>query len=224
MRRHLASALSIALAVAVILFWNWSLDQSFPAIVDVLCIVGGPLAVIPVVRIGRALLDRHPSEERARTVTVGVHSVVMLLLGVAIVRGLVTARAWRGVRLPVPSEVGMVLVWITSAVVAFTVINLAVTGHGAPSAVSPTRRLTHDWLYARTRNPMVVATLACLFAAGLMLQSALFLIWVALLLTPVWIAFLKVYEERELEVRFGDDYRAYRAATPFLWPRPRVRT
>jgi protein-S-isoprenylcysteine O-methyltransferase Ste14 len=31
--------------------------------------------------------------------------------------------------------------------------------------------------------------------------------------------FLKVYEERELEIRFGEAYREYREKTPMLWPR-----
>jgi protein-S-isoprenylcysteine O-methyltransferase Ste14 len=72
---------------------------------------------------------------------------------------------------------------------------------------------------------MVLATLAWLLAVGLWLQSALFLVWVLALAAPAWIVFLKGYEERELEIRFGDAYRAYRATTPFLWPRkPRRET
>lgn len=33
-----------------------------------------------------------------------------------------------------------------------------------------------------------------------------------------WIYFLKVYEERELEIRFGGSYLKYRSKTPFPWP------
>jgi protein-S-isoprenylcysteine O-methyltransferase Ste14 len=33
-----------------------------------------------------------------------------------------------------------------------------------------------------------------------------------------------LYEERELEIRFGQSYREYKARTSFLWPRkPRAR-
>jgi protein-S-isoprenylcysteine O-methyltransferase Ste14 len=38
---------------------------------------------------------------------------------------------------------------------------------------------------------------------------------------PGWIFFVKRYEERELEIRFGEFYVDYRARTPFLWPRIR---
>jgi protein-S-isoprenylcysteine O-methyltransferase Ste14 len=60
--------------------------------------------------------------------------------------------------------------------------------------------------------------LAWLVAVGLWLQSALFLVWVLVWLTPAWILILKVYEEREVEIRFGEAYRATKARTPFLWP------
>jgi protein-S-isoprenylcysteine O-methyltransferase Ste14 len=65
---------------------------------------------------------------------------------------------------------------------------------------------------------MVLASLACLFAVGLLLQSALFLVWHVAFVTPAWLFLVKVYEERELEIRFGEAYRLYRDSTPFLWP------
>jgi protein-S-isoprenylcysteine O-methyltransferase Ste14 len=66
---------------------------------------------------------------------------------------------------------------------------------------------------------MVLATLACLLAIGLLLQSALFVVWILVLVVPTWIMYLTVYEERELEIRFGQSYRQYKAKTSFLWPR-----
>jgi protein-S-isoprenylcysteine O-methyltransferase Ste14 len=66
---------------------------------------------------------------------------------------------------------------------------------------------------------MVLATLACLLAIGLLLQSALFVVWVLVLVAPTWIVYLTVYEERELEIRFGQSYRQYKAKTSFLWPK-----
>jgi len=47
---------------------------------------------------------------------------------------------------------------------------------------------------------MVLATLAWLAAFGLLQRSALFVLWVVAVVAPAWIAFLKVYEERELEI------------------------
>jgi protein-S-isoprenylcysteine O-methyltransferase Ste14 len=76
-----------------------------------------------------------------------------------------------------------------------------------------------SWMYAWTRNPMVLSALTFLIALGLWLRSTLFLLWVLGLLMPAELLFLKVYEERELEIRFGASYLAYKAKTPMLWPR-----
>jgi protein-S-isoprenylcysteine O-methyltransferase Ste14 len=70
---------------------------------------------------------------------------------------------------------------------------------------------------------MVLAVLAWLLSFGLWIRSALFLAWVLALVTPAWLVFLRVYEERELEIRFGEPYLDYRARTPMLFPGKRKR-
>jgi protein-S-isoprenylcysteine O-methyltransferase Ste14 len=111
------------------------------------------------------------------------------------------------------------LVVITGTAALLTVINLALRGLGAPFAIALSKRLAVDWLYAWTRNPMVLATLACLLSLGIWFQSALFVLWVLLLVTPALLVFVKVYEERELEIRFGASYLEYKSRTPMLFPR-----
>ncbi len=87
-----------------------------------------------------------------------------------------------------------------------------------PFAIALSRRLALDWLYAWTRNPMVLGTLFALVSMGLMFRSLFLVLW-ALLVASALIFMLKVYEERELELRFGDSYLEYKRRTPFLWPR-----
>jgi protein-S-isoprenylcysteine O-methyltransferase Ste14 len=99
-----------------------------------------------------------------------------------------------------------------------TVVNLAVRGLGAPFAIALSRRLATDWMYRWTRNPMVLAVLAFLLSFGVWIRSTLFVVWVLLLVAPAWLYFLKVYEERELEIRFGEPYLEYKARTPMLLP------
>ncbi len=114
---------------------------------------------------------------------------------------------------------GLALVVLTSAATAVTIVNLALRGCGAPFGIALSRRLAIDWLYAWTRNPMVLATLALLVSLGLWFQSSLFILWVLLLVVPALLFFVKVFEERELEIRFGEPYHRYRAQTPMLLPR-----
>jgi len=100
-----------------------------------------------------------------------------------------------------------------------SVVNLALKGLGAPFAIALSRKLAVDWLYAWTRNPMVLATLVFLLSLGIWFQSALFVLWVLILVVPALLFIVKVYEERELELRFGASYLEYKSKTPMLLPR-----
>lgn len=221
-RRAWTAASAVAFA-GTLLVWSWLLRQHLSPPVAAIAIVGPVVLLFPSALAGRRSLDAAPTPERAAKVTAVVHAWLVLLFGVAIITAIRTAGAWRGLVIPIPHRVAAILVWATGAVMLLTVLNLALRGLGAPFAIALSRRLATDRLYARTRNPMVLATLACLFAVGLWLQSALFLLWHLALFTPGLLFVVKVYEERELEIRFGEPYRRYRAATPFLWPSLRPR-
>ena len=46
------------------------------------------------------------------------------------------------------------MVWISGLVCLLTVVNLALKGLGAPFFIQLSRRLSTDWMYAWSRNPM----------------------------------------------------------------------
>jgi protein-S-isoprenylcysteine O-methyltransferase Ste14 len=218
MRAHLLATFRVLAFAGTLILWSWVLRQTFPPAVDAACILGTLLLVPPISWAGRHLLDIDPTTQRTVAVTSFVHAVLMVLFGTAVVRAIVTAASWRGVELAAPRPLALALTWATGIAMLATVANLALRGLGAPFAIALSRRLATSWLYSRTRNPMVLTILAWLTAVGLLQRSALFVVWVVAAVAPAWIVFLKVYEERELEIRFGAAYREYRAATPFLWP------
>jgi protein-S-isoprenylcysteine O-methyltransferase Ste14 len=146
-----------------------------------------------------------------------VHFGLGFTFGVPFVRALVTHQDWSDWVLPVPSEIGFVLVMITGAASFLVVANLALKGFGAPGILL-SRKLAVDWLYARTRNPMVLAVLAFFLSLGIWFRSVLFVLWVLILFAPALLFFLKVYEERELEIRFGESYLEYKSKIPMLFP------
>jgi protein-S-isoprenylcysteine O-methyltransferase Ste14 len=183
------------------------------------CVILAVAASYPFVWLGRKLLDAKPTKERMQWVTTGVHFWLLFLLGTAIIAAITSTTDWRGWVIPMDRNISYWLMIATSLIAFATVINLALRGWGAPFAIALTRRLATDWLYAWTRNPMVLSTLAFFVALGLWLQSGLFVLWVLLCLTPAFIFFLKVFEERELEIRLGKPYLAYRDKTPFMWPK-----
>jgi protein-S-isoprenylcysteine O-methyltransferase Ste14 len=208
---------SFAITLWILLWVN---ATRFGPVASAVIIVGGNVLVVPASLAARRWLDREPTPRRIQSATFLIHWVVMILMGAAIIEALNTGRSWRGWTLPLPPVIGWYLMVITGAAGVLCVLNLAVRGLGAPWSIALSRRLATDWLYRWTRNPMGLALFACLAAVGLWIQSALFVAWVALLVTPAWLLFVRIFEERELELRFGEAYREYRARTPMFFPGP----
>ncbi|HXY19360.1 MAG TPA: methyltransferase [Gemmatimonadales bacterium] len=218
--RHVAEFLvRVALLALICLLFSWTAGAPLSGGANLTVIVGGVLATYPLVWLGRRVLDRHPTPGGAAWTTTAVHLALGLTFGVPLVRALTTHRDWQGWALPVPTGVGLALVVITGAASGLVVANLALKGLGAPFFIALSRKVAVDWSYAWTRNPMVLAALAFFVALGIWFQSLLFVLWVLLLFAPALLFFVKVYEERELEIRFGAAYLEYKARTPMLFPR-----
>jgi protein-S-isoprenylcysteine O-methyltransferase Ste14 len=209
----------ITLLVFIWIIWLWVLNQPLSNIMNLSIIVGGVLLTFPFVWLGRKILDRRQTIEHAVRTTTFVHFGLGFTFGVPIVRAVSTYHDWPGWVLPIPSVIGLVLVIITGAVFLLTVINLALKGFGAPFFIALSRKLAADWMYAWTRNPMALAGLFFFLSLGIWFQSALFMLWVLIVFAPAYVFFAKVYEERELEIRFGASYLEYKSRTPMFFPR-----
>lgn len=190
--------------------------ENFSFMVDFGLIVGCVLAMILVTIAGRKVLDANTA--RISGITMTVQAFRISLYGIAITRAIKTADSWNmGLFIPIPESIGLAILIITGMALAFTFLNLAIGGLGAP-AFSESVKLAKDWLYGKTRNPMVLAVFAWLISWGIYLQSGAFVLWVVIFVIPVEVFFEKHYEERELEIRFGESYLRYKAITPFMFP------
>jgi protein-S-isoprenylcysteine O-methyltransferase Ste14 len=197
----------------------WLINQELSLAYAFGIAVGGVLAIILVVVIGRRSLDRQPTIEWADLVTTILHYLVAISFGFAVIAATkfgLSSPTWL---IPIPSWLGLGLMAIGGLFLITVILNLAIKGLGAPFAVSLTRLVATEWMYAWTRNPMVLSGLAFLLGLGLWLQSTLYLVWLIIVVCPAFFLFLKVYEERELEIRFGDSYLEYKSNTPMLIPR-----
>jgi protein-S-isoprenylcysteine O-methyltransferase Ste14 len=203
----------------LLIVWWLALNASLSNILNLSIIVGGVLLTYPIVWLGRKILLSHKTINRAVWATTFVHFGLGLTFGVPIVRALSTHNDWSGLALPVPSKIGLLLVIITGAASLLTIINLALKGLGAPFFISLSRKLATEWMYAWTRNPMVLAVLSFLISLGIWFQSVLFVLWVLIIFAPALLFFVKVYEEQELGFRFGASYQEYKSNTPMLFPR-----
>jgi protein-S-isoprenylcysteine O-methyltransferase Ste14 len=219
MRQVIEFPVRVALLAFVWLILWWAVVTPLSGVMNLSVIVGGVLLTFPLVWLGRRILDRHQTTGGAVWTTTFVHVALGFTFGVPLVRAITTHRDWSGWVLPVPSGLGLALVVVTGAAFLLTVVNLALRGFGAPFFIALSRRLAADWLYAWTRNPMLLAALAFFLSLGFWFQSALFVLWVLILFAPAILFFVKVYEERELEIRFGASYLEYKSRTPMLLPR-----
>lgn len=102
---------------------------------------------------------------------------------------------------------------------------LAVAGergfHRAGTEVKPWKpstALVTDGVYRRLRNPMYVGLAVCLAGLAIMLASDWMLVMTIVFVLVLHFGVVK-REERYLEAKFGDAYRAYKARVPrYGWP------
>jgi protein-S-isoprenylcysteine O-methyltransferase Ste14 len=165
------------------------------------------------------MLNRARDLRTVGRITAAVHFLMMTLLGSSAIAAIRLSPIVLWGRFRFPTLFGTVLVWVTGMALAFTVLNLAARGLGAPFAIVLSHRLTADWCYAYTRNPMVFCMFGLVMAVGCKLGSGVLLLWTVSAVIPGMIGFLRLYEERELELRFGADYLNYKRRVPMLWPK-----
>ena len=91
-------------------------------------------------------------------------------------------------------------------------------GKGTPIPAMPTQRLITTSVYSLCRNPMLLGTLIYYLWISLWINSlsAIFLTTLFFLFST---AYIKLVEEKELEARFGKEYKEYKRKTPFLIPK-----
>mgnify|MGYP000865154642 CR=1 FL=1 len=95
---------------------------------------------------------------------------------------------------------------------------MAIQGRGTPLPADCPRQLVVSGPYRYLRNPMAVAGLSQGVAVGLFLGSPAIIAY-ALIGGPVWQVFVRPWEEADLEQRFGEPYRRYRATVRCWLPR-----
>ncbi len=88
---------------------------------------------------------------------------------------------------------------------------------GTPLPVMATQKLLISGPFKYCRNPMTFGTICAYSGVAILLGSVSSLVLV-LVLGGLLILYLKKVEEGELTERFGQEYVAYKASTPFMIP------
>jgi protein-S-isoprenylcysteine O-methyltransferase Ste14 len=175
-------------------------------------------------------LRQHPTTAGARRMSMIGHFLFHAGLSVPMVWGLFWPSigrfdaivGWPSLPVPVVWEVlGGGLLLMGFCLAALSMIALMKWGQGLASFVL-SQRVVEMSLYQRVRNPMALGWyLMCLGLAGCACSTYLTL-YLLLGHIPAHIFYLKFFEERELELRFGEGYAIYKQQVPFLIPRWRV--
>ena len=97
---------------------------------------------------------------------------------------------------------------------------LGAIGKGT-AAFKLTKSVVEGSVFTRTRNPMSLGFYMVCVGVGLAVGSTYITAGSLVGIIPAHIFFLKYFEERELELRFGEEYLAYKRSVPFLFPRLR---
>jgi protein-S-isoprenylcysteine O-methyltransferase Ste14 len=88
---------------------------------------------------------------------------------------------------------------------------------GTPIPVVATQVLLVSGPFRLCRNPMGLGAIMAYLGLAILTGSPASILC-AVLFAAFFILYVKCFEEKELEARFGDSYRAYRVSTPFIIP------
>jgi protein-S-isoprenylcysteine O-methyltransferase Ste14 len=116
---------------------------------------------------------------------------------------------------------GILIIILGLLVMMLTISSFIRIGKGTLAPWSPTKRLVISGLYCYVRNPMILGVLTVLLGEALSLGSVNILIWAGVFFIINNIYFI-IYEEPNLEDRFGDDYREYKKHVSRWLPRLRA--
>jgi protein-S-isoprenylcysteine O-methyltransferase Ste14 len=88
---------------------------------------------------------------------------------------------------------------------------------GTPFPMLPTKKLLIIGPFRFCRNPMTLGTIIA-YSGVAILAGSYTAVLVVVVFSLMLLAYLKLIEEEELEMRFGQEYLEYKKATPFILP------
>ena len=121
------------------------------------------------------------------------------------------------------SIIGIIAIIIGGIVAIWTIVIQVTLASGTPFPMLPTKKLLIVGPFKYCRNPMTLGTIMAYAGIAILIGSFTALLAVAIL-AAILIGYLKLIEEKELQMRFGSDYIEYKKKTPFIIPIKIVRT
>ncbi len=114
-------------------------------------------------------------------------------------------------------SIGIVILFIGLFLLIWTILLFDKIGKGTLAPWAATKHLVVQGPFKYTRNPMITGVLSILTAEAILLNSIHILFWMILFFFINCIYF-KLFEEKQLEKKFGDEYIKYKKNTPAWIP------
>jgi len=113
--------------------------------------------------------------------------------------------------------IGVVAIMIGGIVAIWTIIIQITLASGTPFPMLPIKKLLIVGPFKYCRNPMTLGTIIAYGGIAILIGSFTSLLSVVIF-AAILIGYLKIIEEKELQMRFGSEYIEYRKKTPFIIP------
>jgi protein-S-isoprenylcysteine O-methyltransferase Ste14 len=115
--------------------------------------------------------------------------------------------------------IGGLSVMIGGFYALWSIISQLTRARGTPLPIMATQKLLIDGPFKHSRNPMGFGAI-CMYLGMAIIVGSLSSIIVVLFFLFLLVLWIKKVEEKELEIRFGQDYKGYKKTTPFMIPKP----
>jgi protein-S-isoprenylcysteine O-methyltransferase Ste14 len=113
--------------------------------------------------------------------------------------------------------VGVIAIMLGGFLAFWTIMAQIKLASGTPFPMLPTKRLLTAGPFSYCRNPMTLGTIIA-YSGVAVLAGSYTALSAVFLFASMLLAYLKLIEERELEMRFGQEYLEYKKKTPFILP------
>ncbi len=114
-------------------------------------------------------------------------------------------------------SIGIIILFIGLFLLIWTILLFEKIGKGTLAPWSATKHLVIQGPFKYTRNPMITGVLCILTSEAIILNSNYLLYWTIFFFLLNCVYF-KLFEEKQLEQKFGDEYIKYKKATPAWVP------
>jgi protein-S-isoprenylcysteine O-methyltransferase Ste14 len=112
---------------------------------------------------------------------------------------------------------GVIAIILGGLLALWTIIAQIKLASGTPFPMLPTKKLIIIGPFKYCRNPMTLGTIIA-YSGVVMLIGSYTALFIVMIISLMLLVYLKLIEEKELEMRFGQDYIEYKKDTPFIIP------